>query len=96
MAEKTEGVTVRPAGRAERVVSLGSLKPGDTFRLQGTTYEQAIGADDPGGCFYRVMTAKKEGLVKVLSLDCANERMLPQETPVHQHHITIEVHPSQQ
>ncbi len=92
---KNEGLTVTAAEKQERAVGIGTLAVGAAFRVQGVSFEQALGGDDAGGCFYRVMAAKKDRLVRVLSLDCAIERLLPEETLVHPHHITIKVHPTE-
>lgn len=92
---KPEGVRFSAAKKAERTVALSSLGPGRAFRLQGQSFEEAVGGDDVGGCFYHVSGQKKDGLVPVVSFDWMVERKLPEETLVHSHNIEISIHPCQ-
>ncbi|HBB44194.1 MAG: hypothetical protein UW27_C0011G0014 [Parcubacteria group bacterium GW2011_GWA1_44_13] len=92
-----EGVKFKAAKREERLTSLKDLTPGQVFRLPSVNYEEAVGGDDPGGCFYYVdvQPIKKEddGLISVVSLDWKNKRKLPFDTKVHSHRVDIAFHP---
>lgn len=92
---KPEGVSFSAAKKVERTVALSSLGPGRAFRLPGQSFEEAVGGDDVGGCFYHVSGQKKDGLVPVVSFDWMVERKLPEETLVHPHNIEISIHPCQ-
>lgn len=92
----TESVTFGPVkNKKERTLALGGLHPGTAFRLQGVSFEDALGGDNVGGCFYYVDGETKEGLVPVVSFDWKVRNMLPEETLIHPHHIEIGIHPCQ-
>lgn len=92
---KPEGVNFKAVERKERTVSLSALTDGSAFRLPHVTFEDAVGGDDTGGCFYHVDGPEKEGLIPVVSFDRQSRRKLPKETVVHPHNIEISIHPCQ-
>ena len=93
MAEKTKATSIGPAKKQEPLVKLSSLALGNCIRIPGTSFEEAIAGDEPGGNFYYVRAMKRDGLISVTSLDFKLERMIPEEMMVHHHHLNLEICP---
>lgn len=86
-----KGITISATVQAEATRRLDTLELGDAFRLPSVTWEEAIRGDAPGGCFYRVLDLKKDGLIGVVSLDGKLKRKLPEETEVIEHALQISI-----
>lgn len=80
--------------KKEKAVVLSSLKPNNVFRLPGNTFEQDIEADD-GPNFYYVLGGTKNKLIRVVQVDFALQRRLPEETKVIQHRAKLAIFPNE-